>query len=71
MTGLAGGEPLARTTTDGWSVHPTDDGFSLSGPDDRSLLLGDCAGARAWGFSPDGRSVVLTTSSTLIMLSRL
>jgi hypothetical protein len=71
VTGLAGGAPLAQTTADGWSVRPADDGFSLTGPDDESLLVGDSDEARVWGFSPDGRSVLLGTSSTLTTLSRL
>jgi hypothetical protein len=73
VVGLAGGS-LAQATTDGWRVSLNTAGVLVHAPDGQdpgaSFTVEESEELRAWGFSPDGLTLVAGASPGLAIYRR-
>jgi hypothetical protein len=73
VAGLAGGS-LGWATTDGWRVSVGTNGAVVHAPDDQdsrlSFTIEEPDELRAWGFSPDGLTVLAAASPGLAIYHR-
>lgn len=69
VAGLSGGV-LPTATPDGWRAEAVAGGVVLTGPGGDRLEVDDPEDLRAFGFSPDGRFLVVASSPTLHLYGR-
>jgi hypothetical protein len=73
VAGLAGGS-LAQVTHDGWRVTLATEGVAVHAPQDRdsrpSFIIDASEELRAWGFSPDGLTILVAVSSGITIYRR-
>ena len=73
VAGLAGGS-LAQATPDGWRVTLGADGVVVHAPEHQdsrlSFTIDESEELRAWGFSPDGLTVLIAASPGLAIYCR-
>lgn len=73
VAGLAGGS-LAQVTIDGWRVSLGDHGVIVQAPKDHdsrlSFTIEEAEQPRAWGFSPDGLTILVAASPGLTIYGR-